>query len=134
MGTRVFANILERIAAFFIDSLLITIFLILFSYVFRDSLMFLGENLWCISYLVFGVYFVFLDSKISRGQTIGKRVLGIKTSNKDKKTISLRSSLVRFFIFSLIFIFLKIVHLFILKFSIYYLALIISFLQVFLIV
>jgi len=49
-----------------------------------------------LGFLFAGVYFSILNSDISGGQTVGKRIVGIKVVNKDNKTLSFTKSVLRY--------------------------------------
>ncbi|MCE7054457.1 VanZ family protein [Algoriphagus sp. AGSA1] len=84
----------QRFLAIFVDSLLVILFT---SYIIEG----LSDNIWVLSLMKVGLiffYFVFV-SKISNGQTIGKKLLGIRIIRMDGLKLTYKDLLARYGIF-----------------------------------
>lgn len=97
------ASVWKRIFAFFIDSVLISLsFLILVAFFLEKQALEHPDLIaWIMFLMAFGYYSI-LNSRIGGGQTIGKRLLGIKVVDENSQTISVLRSFFRYFFLSLI--------------------------------
>lgn len=84
----------QRFLAIFVDSLLVILFT---SYLIEG----LTENVWLLSLMKVGLIFFYfiLVSKISNGQTLGKRLLGIRIVRMDRTELTYKDLISRYGIF-----------------------------------
>ncbi len=86
----------KRFIAFFIDIMIIGTVTVILSFLFRDVLLNLGENLWYIGFIILGFYFTILNSQIGKGQTIGKKILKIRVVYNNGSFLSASNSFARY--------------------------------------
>jgi uncharacterized RDD family membrane protein YckC len=97
------AGFWRRVGAGFIDYILIGACGLVLGLAFSDQFMRMGGWGRLVGAAVAALYFVPLNSSLGRGNTIGKRALGIRVVNADGETISVLRSLVRFCVLALPF-------------------------------
>lgn len=90
------AGFWRRLAAFVVDSFIVGGPLFFVGHVYFEWASGLGESGRLIGFLWALAYFGVLNSKIGRGQTLGKRLLGVQVVGRSGDPISLPFSLVRF--------------------------------------
>lgn len=96
------AGFWKRAVALAIDALIVGAVLIIASSVLRNVFLRLGENLWYIGFILFGIYLVLLNSSVGKGQTLGKKMLGIRVVQSGGKMPTLSQSLWRYILMGLI--------------------------------
>ncbi len=96
----ILASRLQRIGAFVIDNIVIGIIGFLSGLLLADFYMSLGNYGRLIGFAAVLVYFTFSDSFFFAGQTIGKKIMGIKVVNCQSKLISIQLSFARSLIYS----------------------------------
>lgn len=86
----------RRSLAFVIDTILISVPLYIFGWIFYDFFASIGP--WGRMLGIFPALFYFglLNSEHGQGQTIGKRIFGLRVLNKENKQITLGQSLARY--------------------------------------
>ena len=84
-----------RVGALLIDFIIIGIFGFILGMVFEDFFVSIGNQGLIFGLLISLIYFSIGNSVISKGQTIGKKVVKIKTVNSEGKSISIQKSLLR---------------------------------------
>ena len=99
-----YGNFWNRVLAFIIDGIVMGIISFGLSILLTFTISGLDENLWYLGFIIAGLYFSILNSKIGNGQTLGKKILKIRVVDKYGKLISLFDSAKRYLILS-IFIF-----------------------------
>lgn len=97
-----YATFLQRVIAFGIDYFLLTLCTwVLIA--FKSNLFYQqGEALWWIGYTTAGVYFTWGYSSFGQGQTIGKKIMKISLINYKGGYLDITSSILRYFVISLI--------------------------------
>jgi uncharacterized RDD family membrane protein YckC len=85
----------RRFAAFAVDMILISTIGYLSSFLFENFYMKLGNYGKIIGAAAVLIYFGFFDSKIGKGQSIGKKLLKIKVVNKNSECISVLNGFIR---------------------------------------
>lgn len=96
------ASFWKRALAFIVDEIIISIAALILSFLFRNFFLNLGENLWYIGFMVLMPYFVILNSSIGKGQTLGKKLLGIRIVNTKGQVVTIPRSFLRYFIIGLV--------------------------------
>lgn len=93
----------RRCLAFFLDGLIVGCAALAVATPFFDVLAQLG--LWgrALGFLAALPYFAFLNSRVGGGQTLGKRVVGIRVANAEGECLSVGKSALRFSVMSLPF-------------------------------
>ena len=84
-----------RIGAFLIDFIILGIFGFILGIIFEDFFVSLGQQGLLFGLLITLIYFSIGNSKISNGQTIGKKIVNIKTIDSNGNAISVQKSLAR---------------------------------------
>ncbi len=84
-----------RIWALLIDFLILGTFGFLLGLIFKDLFISLGENAKFIGWGISLIYFSVLNSKINKGQTLGKRLMKIQVVDIHGNFISLKNSFIR---------------------------------------
>jgi uncharacterized RDD family membrane protein YckC len=84
-----------RIGAFIIDFLIIGILGFIIGIIFEDFFVSLGNHGLLFGLIITIIYFSIANSKITNGQTIGKKIVKIKTINASGNALSLKTSLLR---------------------------------------
>ena len=95
------ASFWRRFFAFFIDGIIVAVLGFLIGLFFFDDLARLGPWARFVGFLILLPYFTLFESRIGDGQSIGKRLLGIKVVNSQGESISLEESLLRYSIFAI---------------------------------
>ena len=90
------AGFWRRFVAFIIDVMIVGTVAVILSFLFRDVLLSLGENLWYIGFIILGLYFTILNSRIGKGQTIGKKILKIRIVYKRGDFLTISQSFIRY--------------------------------------
>ena len=91
-----FAGFWQRLGAFAIDVLVIAMVGLAIGRFFVDELVQIGAWGRLIGFVVAGLYFGILNSKLTGGQTPGKRLLNIKVVSRDGAPLPLPTSLLRY--------------------------------------
>lgn len=94
--TQTFAGSWPRLGALFLDSLLLGAIGAAAGALFGEDFSRLGAGGRLLGFFVAAAYFGTLNSRITGGQTPGKRLLGIKVVDKDGAPLSIPKSVVRF--------------------------------------
>jgi len=89
-------GIWRRIGALFIDSLVLAVFGYAVGLFLEDTFVQLGGWGRLIGFVISITYFGVMNSSLSNGQTIGKKLLNIKVVDTDNLTISLPKSFLRY--------------------------------------
>lgn len=92
----VFAGFWGRVGAFLLDVLLIGLAGVAAGYFLVDTLVQIGVWGRLVGFVFAGCYFGALNSRIGDGQTIGKRILGIRVVGRDGRPLPLPASLLRY--------------------------------------
>ncbi len=95
-GKRVISGFWRRLAAFFLDGLLLGLVGLVPGLIWFNSLVRLGGWGRLIGFFVAIVYFGVLNSAIGRGQTVGKRIMQIQVIDRSGHCISLGRSFLRY--------------------------------------
>ena len=103
--TPIIAGFWRRMFAFIIDGCILGAVGMAFGTIFYDFFAELGGLGRVIGFAVAFLYFGILDSSLSNGQTIGKRILKIQVVNRETQTISLFKSFLRFIIIGIPYFF-----------------------------
>jgi uncharacterized RDD family membrane protein YckC len=90
------ANFWIRLGAVLIDSLLLAVVGIVLGFFFQPILVDLGSEGRLIGFFLAFMYFSVLNSRISGGQTIGKKVLNLRVVDATNEPISLLKSMARY--------------------------------------
>ena len=98
---KILAGFWRRLFAFFIDTFILGTAGLIFGYMFYDFCAGLGAAGRIFGFVVSLLYFGLLNSRLGHGQTIGKRALKIKVTDRDKKEISVLKSFGRFAVFGI---------------------------------
>ncbi|MBV8328741.1 RDD family protein [Chryseobacterium sp.] len=93
----------KRIMAFLIDSIILGIFGLILGFLFKNFFIALGGNAKCIGWFISLVYFSVFNSKLNKGQTPGKRIMGIRVIDINGQFIDIKTSLIRALILTLPF-------------------------------
>lgn len=96
----------RRLAAFFVDLLLLAIFLSIFVFLLSDFFFRIGPYGRFVGWVVFLVYFGVLNSRLGGGHTLGKRIFKLSVTDKNGNKISFKRSMLRAFILSIPIIFI----------------------------
>lgn len=91
----------KRFGAFIIDLIIAGLVSGILISLFSSVLSSLGENLWYLGFILFGLYFGIFDSRLSNGYTPGKRILGIRLVNVEGENLSFFQSFLRYAIFAI---------------------------------
>jgi len=86
----------RRVGAFFIDAIILGVFGLLLGLFFSHQFVELGGWGRAIGFPIAAIYFVILNSRIGRGQTIGKRTLKIQVVDKTGGLLNLPKSTLRY--------------------------------------
>lgn len=97
------AGFWRRIFALLVDCLVLGVPAALIGNLFFDELAALGQNGRGIGFVISLLYFGVLNSRIGNGQSIGKRILGVRVVGVSGRPIGLPRALLRSFILSLPF-------------------------------
>jgi uncharacterized RDD family membrane protein YckC len=98
MGGSSLAGFWRRVAADFIDYIVLGIPALFIGYRFKDSLSDLGEKGVWIGFGVCLIYYGLLHTKLGQGQTFGKWALKIQVRTKDGEPLNLASSAIRYLV------------------------------------
>lgn len=90
------AGFWRRLAAFVVDSLFLGVLGMLLGAVLAPTLAALGAWGRLLGFVIAGIYFGALNSRLGGGQTLGKRVAGIKVVDGGGAALSLPRALLRF--------------------------------------
>lgn len=101
------SNFWTRIAAMIIDGIILGAFGFLISMPFSDFFVSLGSNGIFFGFFISLFYFSIMNSKIGKGQTVGKIAMKIKVVDREGNYISLEKSLLRNFILIIPFLFVN---------------------------
>lgn len=91
-----FSGFWRRIGAFVIDLLVLGLAGAILVYPFFDQASRLGAWGRLIGFIVAGIYFSLLNGPIGKGQTFGKRLVGIRVVNSDGTSLSMAKALGRY--------------------------------------
>lgn len=91
----------RRLFAFIIDGIILGIFGLIVGTLFFDYFAEIGGYGRIVGFIVALLYFGLLNSSISNGQTVGKRILKIKVIGNNAQALSPSQSIVRFLIIGL---------------------------------
>ena len=86
----------RRLVAFAIDGLLLGVFGFLLGLVFFDPLAHMGGYGRLLGFAIALAYFGILNSNVGRGQTVGKRALGIRVVDREGQFLSVPMSCLRY--------------------------------------
>lgn len=86
----------RRFGAFSIDAVILGVLGLLIGFFFSHQFVELGGWGRAVGFPIAGIYFVFFNSHLGNGQTIGKRVLKIQVINNDGSLLSVPKSIVRY--------------------------------------
>ncbi|GAB0157343.1 hypothetical protein CHRYSEOSP005_26160 [Chryseobacterium sp. Alg-005] len=89
-----------RIWAFLIDSIILGLFGFILGIIFKNYFITLGENAKIIGWVISMAYFSILNSKLNNGQTLGKKIMNIQVVDISGTATTLKTSLIRSFIFT----------------------------------
>lgn len=92
-----------RVWACVIDIIILGVLGFILGIIWQDFFASLGANARLIGWAIALAYFGILNSKVNNGQTLGKRVLNIQVTDIHGNTISLATSFLRAFIFTMPF-------------------------------
>lgn len=101
----VFATRIQRIVAFIIDYFIIGIVGYLSGLILSDFYISLGNYGRLIGFAITLLYFSLCDSFLLAGQTLGKKIIGIKVVNHQSKLLSIQFSFLRSLVFSFTILF-----------------------------
>lgn len=93
---QIIASFWRRLGAFFLDCLVLGMAGITVGFFLADELVSLGAWGRLLGFSVALIYFGILNSNITGGRTLGKRLLGIKVATKDGTPLSASKSFLRF--------------------------------------
>ena len=85
-----------RILALLIDSIVLGIVGIIFGFLLFEQLARLGVWGRVVGFLIALLYFGLLNSRVGKGQTVGKRIMKVKVVSRDGQSISVARSLLRY--------------------------------------
>jgi len=97
------ADFLQRVFAFLIDAVIISTVGLLITFLFKDLFLNLGDNLWYIGFIIWGVYLVLFNSNLGKGQTLGKKLLKIRIIGEKGRFLTIEQSFLRYCILGLMF-------------------------------
>jgi uncharacterized RDD family membrane protein YckC len=92
------ASFWRRIGALFIDTLILGLVGFLLGLVLESAFVQIGGWGRLIGFVIALFYFGVMNSKLSEGQTIGKRVLGLRVVDSENQTVSLGRAVIRYII------------------------------------
>ena len=95
------ASFWRRIFAFLIDFIIIWTVSMAISFIFRDTFILMGENLWYFGFLIFGLYCTIENGSIGKGRTLGKKILKIQVMECSGKFLKIHQAFLRYFVLSL---------------------------------
>ena len=90
------ASFWRRIGALFIDALMLGIIGLVLGVVFEDAFVQIGVWGRLVGFGIALIYFGVMNSKLSEGQTVGKRLLKLRVVDYENKPISLANSGMRY--------------------------------------
>jgi uncharacterized RDD family membrane protein YckC len=99
------AGFWRRIAAFAVDCMIIGVPTFLMGLVFFRWAVALGQAGRLIGFVVALLYFALLNSRLGGGQTVGKRLFGIRVIDRDGNTLNPTRSVVRFLVLAIPYFF-----------------------------
>ena len=99
----IYSGFFRRLFAAIIDLLLLGVIGMLIIWLGKPLLNWLDIWEWSVGFIVFMAYFAIQNSYLCKGQTIGKRILGIQVVNRQGDYLTLKESLLRAGIFSVIY-------------------------------
>jgi uncharacterized RDD family membrane protein YckC len=94
---RIIAGFWKRLGAFFLDFLVLGVVGNIVGYFLSEEFVRLGPWGRLLGFLVAMIYFGILNSRLTGGQTLGKKLLKIKVVAKDGARLSVSRSFLRFF-------------------------------------
>lgn len=100
-GVATIAGFWRRIDALFIDLLLVAVPAFLLGLLLFDWLVTIGQAGRLIGFIAALLYFGLLNSRLRGGQTIGKRLMGIRVVDRTGKTLSPARSILRFLVIAI---------------------------------
>jgi uncharacterized RDD family membrane protein YckC len=95
-GVQIIAGFWRRLGAFFLDCLLLGVIGNIVGYFLTEEFVQLGPWGRLLGFLVAMIYFGALNSRLTGGQTLGKKLLKIKVVAKDGAPLSVSKSFLRF--------------------------------------
>lgn len=95
----VFAGFWRRVIAFLIDTLLLGLLGLVLGLLFESQFVELGQWGRVVGFAIAGAYFIPADSQLFNGQSVGKRLLGLRVQGVTGALISLPRSALRYVIF-----------------------------------
>lgn len=93
------APLLRRFLSSILDGIICSMLSIVLFYPLSNMMYLLGDYSWIPSYIFIGIYFVVFETKLSRFQTVGRRILGIELRSIESEKISIPRSIGRYAIF-----------------------------------
>jgi uncharacterized RDD family membrane protein YckC len=90
-----------RILALLIDTIILGVVGIIFGFLFFDQLAGLGVWGRLVGFSIALLYFGLLNSRVGKGQTVGKRIMKIKVVGRDGQFISVARSFLRYSVLGL---------------------------------
>lgn len=95
------AGFWRRVAAFLIDGVILIVPTLIFGLAVFEWAVSLGQSGRLIGFVVALLYFGLLNSRLGSGQTIGKRLLGIRVADRNGQLLSPARSILRFLVFAI---------------------------------
>jgi len=103
----IYSKLLSRFAAYLIDIILLGVFGMILGLLLRSSFAKMGYQGLLVGFSISLAYFGFCNSKIFKGQTVGKKTLNLRVVNSDYSTLSVWKSILRSSIYTIPFFFLN---------------------------
>lgn len=103
----IYSRLLSRFAAYLIDILLLGVFGMILGLLLRSSFAKMGYQGLLVGFSISIAYFGFGNSKVFKGQTVGKKTLNLRVVNSDYSTLSVWKSLLRSSVYTIPYFFLN---------------------------
>lgn len=97
------AHFFRRIAALLSDMLILALFGFILGLAFEDTFVQMGQWGRAVGFGIGLAYFGLLNSQLFTGQTLGKKLLGIRVVDENNQTITLSKSILRYTVLALPF-------------------------------
>ena len=95
------AGFWRRLAAFLVDIIVLGVPTLLLGLAFFQWAVSLGQAGRLVGFVVALIYFSLLNSRLGGGQTLGKRLFGIRVTDRAGKALSPKHSVLRFLVFAI---------------------------------
>ena len=102
----IYSKLLSRFAAYLIDIILLGVFGMILGLLLRSSFAKMGYQGLLIGFSITLAYFGFGNSKIFKGQTVGKKIVSLRVVNSDYSTLSVWKSILRSSIYTIPYFFI----------------------------